>query len=107
MGEDTIPREVKEVDIMVMEEDMEVMLRRHGQCIICIKIIPCLFKSLRMEEEAMVVDHTIPREVKEVEQEVTEVEDEVMVVEVMEVTEEEEEEAMVVEDTIPREVKEI
>merc|ERR1712161_178043 len=73
----TIPREVKEVDIMVMEEDMEVMLRRHGQCIICIKIIPCLFKSLRMEEEAMVVDHTIPREVKEVEQEDTEVEEEV------------------------------
>merc|ERR1711865_1268956 len=66
--EDTIPREVKEVDIMVMEEDMEVMLRRHGECILCIKIIPCLFTSLRMEEEAMVVDHTIPREVKEVEQ---------------------------------------
>merc|ERR1711865_917643 len=82
----TIPREAKDPrealittveEAMVMEEDMEVMLRRHGQCIICIKIIPCLFKSLRMEEEAMVVDHTIPREVKEVEQEVTEVEEEV------------------------------
>merc|ERR1712238_206890 len=73
----TIPREVKKVDIMPMVEDMEVMLRRHGECILCIKIIPCLFKSLRMEEEAVVVDHTIPREVKEVEQEVTEVEEEV------------------------------
>jgi len=86
--EDTIPREVKEVDIMVMEEDMEVMLRRHGECILCIKIIPCLFKSLRMEEEAMVVDHTIPREVKEVD---------IMPMVVMEDT--------TVEDTIPREAK--
>ena len=34
-----------------------------------------------VEEEAMVVEHTIPREVKEVEQEVTEVEQEVTEVE--------------------------